>query len=116
VKLEKVAEPREPEEKGDEWSWRKAARTHEEAIRRSKEDVELLRSRAELLKRQIEQFFALGYRPNQFTYQSSELQLTLDQIPVAELEVKRAQRANDQFREARSMRNILRPWALIARP
>lgn len=110
VKLEKVAEAREPEEKGDEWSWRKAARAHEEAIRRAKEDVELLRSRAELLKRQIEQFFALGYRPNQFTYQSSELQLTLDQIPAAELEVKRAQRANDQFREDARRQGIMPGW------
>ena len=85
LNLEKVVEPREAPDKGDEWSWRSAARAHEESIRRAKENVALLRDRAELLKRQIEQFVALGYRSHQFTYQSSELQVTLDQIPAAEL-------------------------------
>nr|MDP9361036.1 hypothetical protein [Acidobacteriota bacterium] len=96
--------------KGDEWSWRVAARAHEEAVRRAKEDVELLRSRAETLKQQIQQFFALGYRANQFTYQSSELQLTLDQIPAAELGVTRAQRANDEFREDARRQGIMPGW------
>jgi len=110
IKLEKVTEAREPEEKGDEWSWRKAARAHDEAVRRAKEDVDLLRTRAETLKRQIEQFVALRYSPSQFTYQSSELQLTLDQIPTAELEVKRAQRANEQFREDARRQGIMPGW------
>ena len=110
IKLEKVPEAREPEEKGDEWSWRTAARAHEEAVRRAKEEVELLRTRAETLKRQIEQFFSRGYRANQFTYQSSELQVTLDRIPAAELEVKRAQRANDQFREDARRQGIMPGW------
>jgi hypothetical protein len=110
LNLEKVQEPREPAEKGDEWSWRAAARAHEEDIRRAKEDVELLRARAEALKHQIEQFFSLGYHANQFTYQSSELQLTLDMIPAAELAVTRAQRANDQFREDARRLGITPGW------
>jgi hypothetical protein len=110
VKLEKVAEPREAPEKGDEWSWRAAARTHEEAVRRAKEDADLLRDRAAALKHQIEQFVALGYRANQFTYQSSELQLTLDQIPAAELAITRAQRAFDQFREDARKQGIMPGW------
>jgi hypothetical protein len=110
LKLEKVAEPREAPDKGDEWSWRAAARAHEEAVRRAKENVDLLRDRAEALKHQIEQFFAIGYRPNQFTYQSSELQLTLDQIPAAELEVTRAQRDFDQFREDARKQGIMPGW------
>ncbi|MGH9422000.1 MAG: hypothetical protein ACRD3J_18630, partial [Thermoanaerobaculia bacterium] len=99
TRIEPVFEPRESPDKGDEWSWRAAARAHEEAVRRAKEDVELLRARAEVLRQQIRQFFGLGYRANQFTYQSSELEVTLSQIPAAELEVARAQRANDLFRE-----------------
>lgn len=112
VRSDRVPEPPEPPEasKGDEWAWRSAARAHEEAVRRAKEDVELLHKRAETLKRQIESFFALGYRANQFTYQSSELQLTLDQIPAAELEVLRAQRANDQFRDDARRQGIMPGW------
>jgi hypothetical protein len=108
--IEKVAEPREPESKGDEWSWRNAARAHEEAIRRAKEDVALLQDRAEALKRQIEQFVALGYRARQFTYQSSELQVTRDAIPAAELEITRAERANAQFRDDARRQGILPGW------
>jgi hypothetical protein len=95
---------------GDEWSWRTAARAHEEAIRRAKEDVELLRTRASALKHQIEQFFALGYRANQFTYQSSELEITQQQLPAAELEVTRAQRENDQFREDARKQGVMPGW------
>ncbi len=110
LKLERVAEPREAPEKGDEWSWRTAARTHEEAVRRAKENVDLLRDRAEALKRQIEQFVAVGFHPRQFTYQTSELQLTLDQIPVAELEITRSQRGFDQFREDARKQGIMPGW------
>jgi hypothetical protein len=110
LNLEKVVEPREAPDKGDEWSWRSAARAHEEAIRRAKENVALLRDRAELLKRQIEQFVSLGYRSHQFTYQSSELQVTLDQIPAAELEITRAERANAQFRDDARRQGILPGW------
>ncbi|HXH41109.1 MAG TPA: hypothetical protein VNN08_20950 [Thermoanaerobaculia bacterium] len=110
LKLDRVQQPYESPDKGDEWSWRRAARAHEEAVRRAKEDVELLRARAEALKHQIEQFFSLGYHPNQFTYQSSELQLTLDQIPGAELAVTRAQRDNDQFRDDARRQGITPGW------
>jgi hypothetical protein len=108
--IEKVAEPREAANSGDEWAWRNAARAHEEAIRRAQEDLDLLRTRAATLKHQIEQFFALGYRPNQFSYQSSELQLTLDQIPATELAVTREQRANDQFRDDARKQGIMPGW------
>ena len=110
--LSGVAEPHDGSDagRGDEWSWRAAARAHEEAVRRATENVELLRSRAAALKHQIEQFFALGYRANQFTYQSSELQLTVDQMPAAELEVVRAQRANDQFRDDARRQGITPGW------
>jgi hypothetical protein len=110
LNLDKVVEPREAPDKGDEWSWRNSARAHEEAIRRAKENVALLRDRAELLKRQIEQFVSLGYRGGQFSYQSTELQVTLDQIPAAELEVTRAERANAQFRDDARKQGIMPGW------
>jgi 7-keto-8-aminopelargonate synthetase-like enzyme len=94
----------------DEWSWRRAARSHEESIRRAQEELDLLQSRAEQLRQQIRGFISLGYRPNQFTYQSSELQLTLDSIPRAELEVSRAQRAYDQFKDDARRLGVMPGW------
>jgi hypothetical protein len=110
LSFEKVIEPHDTADNGDEWSWRNGARAHEEAIRRAKENMALLRDRAELLKRQIEQFVALGYRSHQFTYQSSELQLTLELIPAAELEITRAERANMEFREDARKQGIMPGW------
>lgn len=112
LRLENVPEPHTltAESAQDEWSWRRAARAHEEAIRRAKEDAELLHARAEKLKRQIEQFVALGYRPNQFSYQTTELQLTLDAMPAAELEIARAQRAWDEFRDDARRQGIMPGW------
>lgn len=94
----------------DEWSWRRAARSHEEAVRQAREEVELLQTRADQLRRQIENFVSLGYRPRQFTYQTSQLQLTLDAIPAAQLEVTRAQRALDQFKEDARKAGVLPGW------
>jgi hypothetical protein len=108
-RLPEPPEAAEPSNR-DEWSWRLAARAREEAIRRAKENVELLRSRESALKQQIQQFFALGYRANQFTYQSSELEITQYQLPAAELEVTRAQRENDQFREDARKQGIMPGW------
>jgi len=108
--IERVPEPAVSANSGDEWAWRNAARAHEESLRRAQEDLDLLRTRAAALKHQIEQFFSLGYRARQFSYQSTELQLTLDQIPAAELAVAREQRANDQFREDARKQGIMPGW------
>jgi hypothetical protein len=94
----------------DEWSWRRAARAREEAVRQAREEVELLLTRADQLRRQIENFVSLGYRPRQFTYQTSQLQLTLDAIPAAQLEVTRAQRALDQFKDDARKAGVLPGW------
>lgn len=94
----------------DEWSWRRAARQHEENIRQAKEELELLQSRAAQLERQIESYVSLGYKPQQFTYQSSQLQITLDSMPRAELEVTRARRAFDQFKEDARKQGIMPGW------
>jgi hypothetical protein len=110
LNLDKVPEPHESPSNGDEWSWRTAARAHEEAVRQAKEDLDLLRARAEALKHQVEEFFSLGYHANQFTYQSSELEVTLAQIPATELAVTRAQRAYDQFRDDARRQGITPGW------
>jgi len=83
----------------DEWSWRRDAQAHEESIRRAREDVDLLTTRAEHLKTHISGLIALGYRPSQFTYDATQLQYTLESIPRAELEVARAERAFALFKE-----------------
>lgn len=112
--LDEVLPPptkREAEEaKQDEWSWRNRARGYEEAVRRAEENVGLLRSRIEQLEQQIIGFTQLGYNPRQFTYQTSELQYARDQIPAAELEVTRAKRAWDQFRDDARRQGVLPGW------
>lgn len=94
----------------DEWTWRRSARAHEEAVRRAKEELQLLHDRAEQLRQQIRTLASLGYRPSQFTYQTSELQFTIDSVPRAQLEVERAQRALDVFREDARKMGILPGW------
>ena len=102
--------PQEPANSEDEWAWRRSARAHEESVRRAKEELQLLKDRAEELRQQIRGFVSLGYRPSQFTYQTSELQLTIDSIPRAQLEVERAQRALEVFREDARKLGILPGW------
>jgi hypothetical protein len=94
----------------DEWSWRQQAQAHEETIRRAREDLDLLTAKAESLKAHISGLISLGYKPRQFTYDSTELQYTLEQIPRAELEVTRAERAYAQFRENARKMGVLPGW------
>lgn len=96
--------------KQDEWSWRNRARGYEEAIRRAEENVALLRDRIEQLEQQILGFTQLGYKPRQFTYQTTELQYARDQVPAMQLEVTRAKRAWDQFREDARRQGVLPGW------
>jgi hypothetical protein len=103
--------PREVEAaKQDEWSWRHRARDYEEAVRRAEENLELLHARVNQLEQQILGFTSLGYHPRQFTYQTTELQYARDSIPAAELEVTRAKRAWDQFRDDARRQGILPGW------
>lgn len=106
--------PPSPEEKRDqseeENRWRSQARAHEEAIRRANEDLYLLESRVKELQDQINSFITLGYKPRQFTYQTTELERTREQIPYAKLEVTRAERAFDQFKEDARRQGILPGW------
>jgi hypothetical protein len=95
---------------GEEWSWRNQARAHEEAVRRATEELNLLESRAAQLQAEIQGFFALGYQPRQFTYQTTQLARTLERIPAARLEVERAQRALAQFRDDARRQDVMPGW------
>ena len=97
-----------PEERAqatqEEWSWKRQARAHEEAIRQARENLDLLRDKAAALRAHIGGLLGLGYKPGQFSYDTTVLANTEDQIPAAELEVQRAERAYEQFRdEARKL-------------
>lgn len=94
----------------DEWSWRRQAQAHEETIRRAREDLEMLTTKAEQLKAHISGLISLGYKPSQFTYDSTALQYAIDAIPGAELEVARAERAYAQFRENARKMGITPGW------
>ena len=96
--------------KREEASWRREAREHEETIRRARENLELLENRAIDLQNKIQSFISLGYKPSQFTYDTTQLQYTLDQIPYARLAVTQAIRAYDQFREDARREGILPGW------
>jgi hypothetical protein len=94
----------------EEWSWRREAQAYEESIRRAREELDLLRTRAEQLRAHIAGLLSLGYKPRQFTYDSTQLEATLAQIPRAELDVERAARAYAQFKENARRQGILPGW------
>ncbi len=97
-------------ERTSEWEWRRIARGHEESIRQARENLELLFDRAERLQGEIRGLLALGFKPQQFTYQTTLLYYTLEQIPYAEVSVTRAQRSWDQFREDARRQGVLPGW------
>ncbi len=94
----------------NEWEWRRQAKGYEESIRRAKEDLELLETRARELQMKIFQLVALGYKPHSYTYDSTMLANTLDQIPRAQLEVARAERAFVEFKEEARRRGVMPGW------
>lgn len=108
VAVEVTPEPAERRE--DEGWWRSQSRMYEENVRQAQEHLELLESRVEALRDQIRTFVILGYRPPHFTYQSSQLVLTEEQIPYARLEIRRAERALQQFREDARRAGVLPGW------
>lgn len=94
----------------EEWRWRQEARAYEESVRRAKEQLQLLLERARQLEFEISGLLSLGYRPRDFTYQTTELARTREQIPDAELAVTQAQRVYDQFRDDARRQGILPGW------
>ena len=102
--------PLQPRNTDEEWSWRNRAKAYEESIRQAKENLDLLQQKAGALRSHIAGLLSLGYKPNQFSYDASSLEATLSQIPYAELEVTRAERAYDQFREEARVKGITPGW------
>jgi hypothetical protein len=99
-----------PENHDEEWTWRKRSRDFQERIRQARENRDLLVSKAEALRSHIAGLVSLGYKPQQFSYDSTQLQRTLEQIPYAELEIQRAQRAWDQFRDDARRLGVMPGW------
>jgi len=97
-------------EKREESQWRSQARDHEEAIRRANEDLALLETRVTELENKIHSLVALGYKPHQFTYDSDLLIRTREQLPYAQLEVTRAERAYAQFKEDARREGVPPGW------
>ena len=114
ISVQGVTPPKSRKERAadseDEWEWRRAARSHEEAVRRAHEHLQMLIARADRLEGEIRGLLTLGYEPKDFTYQTSMLRHTLEQIPYAELEVKRAERALDQFLDDARRQDITPGW------
>jgi hypothetical protein len=94
----------------DEWAWRRQARSYEEGVRRAQENLDLLYDKAAALKAHIAGLLALGFKPNQFSYDTTLLAYTIDQIPTAALEMERAQRAYDQFRDDARRLGVTPGW------
>lgn len=97
-------------ESAEEWRWRREARSYEEGVRQARENLQLLLDTTERLRAHIRGLIALGWKPQSFTYETTQLAYTEAQIPAAELEVQRAERAYDQFREDARRQGILPGW------
>lgn len=95
---------------GNEQSWRNSARSYEEQVRQARENLELLRTRADELRSQITGFLSQGYHPGQFSYQTTQLARVEEQIPHAELQVRRAERAQAQFMDDARKQGVLPGW------
>ena len=98
------------QEKREEWEWRRMSRGYDEGVRRAEEELELLETRIQQLQHDIRTFVSLGFRPSQFTYQTSQLVHAKEQLPYARLEVQRAERARDEFREDARRQGVLPGW------
>ena len=94
----------------EESQWRREARAHEEAVRRAQEELALLEARIEDFRNKIQTFVALGFKPHQFTYDTTQLQQAIDSLPYARLEITRAVRANEQFREDARREGVMPGW------
>ena len=103
-------EPSAPAADGEEWNWRQRARTYEESVRQSRENLDMLLNRADQLRAEIRGLVSLGWKPQSFTYQTTQLAYTEEAIPGAELQVTRAQRLYDQFRDDARRMGVMPGW------
>ena len=100
----------EAQQSREEWEWRRQAREHEEAVRRAKEEMQLIEDRIVALQNEIRSLVSLGFKPQQFTYQTARLVQARELLPLMQLEIDRAQRANEQFREDARRQGVLPGW------
>lgn len=100
------AEPPSP----DEWNWRRQARDHEEAVRQAREELALVEEEIARLRSEIHFFVSQGFKPHQFTWQSTRLEYAKDRLPRAQLEVRRAERAYEQFRDDARKQGVMPGW------
>ncbi len=98
------------EQKREEAAWRRDARAYAEAVVRAREELELVHSRVGELRSKIHSLVSLGYKPHQFSYDSTQLEHALARIPAAELEITRAERAYQQFREDARREGVMPGW------
>ena len=98
------------ETRNEENEWRRRARVYEESVRQAREELQLLETRVNELQSQIQGFVSLGYRPRQFTWQTTQLERTKEQLPYARLAVTRAERAYEQFREDARREGVMPGW------
>lgn len=112
--LENTTPPPTPGEKAaqkrEEREWRSQARMYDENVRRAAEEVELLERRADELRSKISSLIASGYKPRDFTYDTTRLARTEEQLPYARLELARAERARDQFLDDARREGVLPGW------
>ncbi len=94
----------------DEWTWKNRSKSLQEAVLQARENRDLLASRADALRAHISGLISLGYKPSQFSYDTSVLQVTLEQIPYADLQITRAERALADFLEEARQRGIQPGW------
>lgn len=98
------------EQTREEWEWRRLARGHEEAVRQAQEEVALLEEEADRLRGEIRSFLSQGFKPEQFTWQTTRLAYAIERLPRAELDLRRTERAYAQFRDDARRQGILPGW------
>lgn len=112
--LEEVPREKTPteqrEQRRDESTWRRQARMYEENVLRAREELALLEARIEELESKIQSLVALGYRAHQFSYDSTQLIRTREQLPYAQLQVTRAERALERFRDDARREGVMPGW------
>ncbi|HUP50094.1 MAG TPA: hypothetical protein VNA04_15015 [Thermoanaerobaculia bacterium] len=97
-------------ERDEEWRWRREARRYEESVLRAEEQLQLLEARAAQLESEISGLLSLGFVPRQFSYQTTTLAFTRQQIPPARLAVSQARRVLEQFREDARRQGVMPGW------
>jgi len=95
-------EPLPPMESGtatlrnpEEWTWRREARSYQEAVRRAEEDLAMLEGRERKLQDEILTLTSFGYRARQLSYQISELGRVREQLEPARLDLARARQPQE---------------------